>query len=185
MKHCQVCNYETYLTFVDKDKESCYECCSDVETMCLNDLINDKDDYKYIFCKKCCILFRYNPADIHHNLEEYGKFYYIEVIDRYYIFTTGFNGCPCFLETDKLIEFINKKFISFNWISQKTKEECCVCFCETTHTTQCNHILCVDCNKKIDICPLCRKEQRYRENKQVDDLEVDDGYDGGEFGEDY
>ncbi len=35
--------------------------------------------------------------------------------------------------------------------------ECCVCLEETNFKTSCNHDICINCLKKVDKCPICRK----------------------------
>lgn len=41
----------------------------------------------------------------------------------------------------------------------KSKQECCVCFGETTELTECKHPVCTDCLKQLTTlqCPLCRQ----------------------------
>jgi len=72
---------------------------------------------------------------------------------------------PILKDLERLVESMNKGWIRFNWKSiQLKKEECCICFDETNHTTECKHILCIECNKKIKKCPICRREQRYKKD---------------------
>ncbi len=40
----------------------------------------------------------------------------------------------------------------------KIEQECCICYLETKNKTICMHDVCIDCLKKIDICPICRRE---------------------------
>ncbi len=49
---------------------------------------------------------------------------------------------------NKVIEEINNKY----------KSECSICFELTNNKTNCNHDVCLDCEKKINKCPLCRKD---------------------------
>jgi len=48
-KNCQICNYKTFLTFVDKETTSCFNCCKSDNTICINERINEKE-YEYIYC---------------------------------------------------------------------------------------------------------------------------------------
>jgi hypothetical protein len=49
---------------------------------------------------------------------------------------------------NKVIEEINNKY----------KSECSICFELTNNKTNCNHDVCLDCEKKINKCPLCRRD---------------------------
>ena len=175
LKNCQVCNYKTYLTFIQNDKISCNLCCSDENTTCIDDKLKSIDpNYHYIYCKSCFFLFRFNKDDLHHDLNIYGKIYFIEIIDKYKLFGKEYNCIPTMSDLDKLVESINMNWIEFHWISQKIKDECCICFNETTNTTECNHIVCSDCVNKIDKCPMCRKEKTYKIKNIHDDDDDDD-----------
>lgn len=48
-----------------------------------------------------------------------------------------------------LIHKIFKKFLNV--------ENCCICFEETTVTTDCKHHCCHRCMEKIKVCPICRQ----------------------------
>jgi hypothetical protein len=53
---------------------------------------------------------------------------------------------------NKVIEEINNKY----------KSECSICFELTNNKTNCNHDVCLDCEKKINKCPLCRRNLKLK-----------------------
>lgn len=36
-------------------------------------------------------------------------------------------------------------------------EECCVCYETTTHHLTCFHVVCPNCEARVNACPLCRR----------------------------
>jgi hypothetical protein len=40
----------------------------------------------------------------------------------------------------------------------KIEQECCICYLETKNKTVCMHDVCIDCEKKINKCPICRMD---------------------------
>jgi hypothetical protein len=66
------------------------------------------------------------------------------------------------------------KFVNHNGIDRKTKskvlrelsnkfkEDCCICFELTHNKTNCGHVICRKCHDKVEICPICRSEIDHR-----------------------
>ncbi len=50
-------------------------------------------------------------------------------------------------------------------LSNKFKEECCVCFELTHNKTDCGHIICKKCHNKVKLCPICRSDIDYHFSK--------------------
>src|ERR1700680_4737003 len=61
---------------------------------------------------------------------------------------------------DKLSSYVISCFFHFlNYyyiMNNEINVECCVCYEDTNNRTKCNHVVCKDCIKKVELCPMCR-----------------------------
>lgn len=163
LKQCQICNFSTFLTFTNnKDQQFCALCNKEVIKFKLDECENPDTEIFYCYCETCNFLFRFNTANIHHQLNYSGIIYFAEFINKYTIKgNPEINSMPTFSNMDKCMYLIAEKIIKFNWISfLNNNDECCVCFEHTVSSTECAHKLCVSCYENIgNKCPICRKEQ--------------------------
>ena len=190
---CFICKYETFLTHKFNDNLTCPLCNYHHFTEIITNLLTKKEEqYIYFYCKECNILIRYHPDNIHHKISRRNEIYFCELINKYKFLNSptitgnSCNNCdsdndndnnnlyiedmPIFSNMDKLLVLINNSIIVVKWISFISKEECSVCLDkQTTHTTECCHIVCEICCEQIDnICPICREKQNYLINKFTD-----------------
>jgi hypothetical protein len=137
-----------------------------------------QDTFNYYYCDNCQIIFRYNTLNIHHDLFNSGKLYYAEMICKYTHNNNSFYYCPKFSKfnednKDKIfIELYKSGIIDIEWKLILDIEECCVCFENTSHKTECNHIVCVSCITNLDKCPLCRAPFRFLSNKCLENNNI-------------
>ena len=116
-----------------------------------------------------------------------GKLYYAEIISKFTYLNNVFNYCPEFndFNEDRANEFIDlykKNIIKIDWLKYIPFEECCICFNNTCHFTECSHMVCIDCLKTLLKCPICRRLLHYKnythisleENFILDRIQIDD-----------
>ena len=165
-KKCQFCNFNTILLYKSNETISCPLCIG--ESTFVNNFIASNtslliDKLKYHYCCDCNILFRYNENNIHHALDNYGKFYYADMISKYRIDgSKEIEQMPKFQSIEKCFCLINDNLIKFEWVNFMKNDECCVCAEDTVTFTECGHPLCKRCRDYIDKdeCPICRKKQQ-------------------------
>jgi len=109
------------------------------------------------------------PKDITigRKIKVYNKFYNV-VID-YVKLLWGY---------EKSLKKHNKIFEEPCIIKNEINDECVVCYEETQFKTKCGHILCANCYKSVNKCPMCRKVflnkiNHYHRNRQSVRIEFD------------
>jgi len=184
IKKCQLCKFTGYYCYHTSDNNLYCPIC--IEN--ISETFYSEENFHYNYCKECKIIFRYNELNIHHHLYDTGKLYYAEIIDKYTCFNNVFNFCPKFEDFNKercneFINLYNNNIIKIEWINNISFNECCVCFNETSHYTECCHSVCTDCLKPLQNCPICRHKLKYTvyqnqillEDNYITDLILDGG----------
>lgn len=159
-KICQVCKKLEFILYKLNDEHYCPLCAKlskNITNLCVD------ATYLYCFCGGCKIVYRYNKTKKHHTLHKYGNFYYAEIIERYTINNITTNNMPTFLSELNFTSVLENPHNKLCWKSFEKTDYCCVCFEETTHTTECGHFLCETCIPSLtdNICPICRKKLEY------------------------
>jgi hypothetical protein len=136
-----------------------------VDTLCEKFYSDNTIHYNY--CGECKIIFRYDDTNIHHYLYKTGNLYYAEIISKFTCFNNTNNFCPQFKDfnqerRNEFIELYKKEDIKIEWIKYVNIEECCVCFENTSHNTECSHVVCIECLKTLQKCPICRHNLQYK-----------------------